>query len=124
MRSTYPVGGGRPPLSFGESMRLIVPALISVLLCGCGRETHVRNKVYSVLPQIEQDIAEGGVEQVPDAILAQLKDGGRIGAIFMEGAVGTARVGYKAGGKVTWRSMFNASAPVLAGFRTSRGFTL
>ena len=64
MRSTYPVGGGRPPLSFGESMRLIVPALISVLLCGCGRETHVRNKVYSVLPQIEQDIAEGGVEQV------------------------------------------------------------
>jgi protein-L-isoaspartate(D-aspartate) O-methyltransferase len=67
---------------------------------------------------------EGGVELVPEAILAQLKDGGRIGAIFMEGAVGTARVGYKSGGKVTWRSMFNASAPVLAGFRTARGFTL
>jgi len=63
VRSTYPVGGGRPPLSFGESMRLLVPALISVLLCGCGGETHVRNKVYSVLPQIEQDIDEGGVEQ-------------------------------------------------------------
>lgn len=67
---------------------------------------------------------EGGVEQVPEAILAQLKDGGRIGAVFMDGAVGTARVGYKAEGGVSWRSVFNASAPVLAGFRAPRGFTL
>jgi protein-L-isoaspartate(D-aspartate) O-methyltransferase len=67
---------------------------------------------------------EGGVEQVPEAILAQLKDGGRIGAIFMDGALGTARVGYKTGDSVTWRSIFNASAPVLAGFRTARGFAL
>jgi hypothetical protein len=44
-------------------MRRILPALMLVLLCGCGGETHVRNKVYSVLPQIEQDIQEGGVEQ-------------------------------------------------------------
>ncbi|MFN3390063.1 MAG: TerC family protein, partial [Allosphingosinicella sp.] len=28
---------------------------------------------------------QGGVETVPDALLAQLKDGGRIGAIFMDG---------------------------------------
>jgi protein-L-isoaspartate(D-aspartate) O-methyltransferase len=67
---------------------------------------------------------EGGVEELPAAILAQLKDGGRIGAIFMEDALGTARIGYKSGDAVTWRSIFNASAPVLAGFRTARGFTL
>ncbi len=67
---------------------------------------------------------EGGVETVPEAILAQLKEGGRIGAIFMDGAVGTARVGYKTVGRITWRSVFNASAPVLAGFRTRREFTL
>lgn len=67
---------------------------------------------------------EGGVEQVPEAILAQLKDGGRIGAVFMEGAVGTARVGYKAGDKVTWRPVFNAAAPVLGGFQAARGFAL
>ena len=48
---------------FGHSMRHLIPALMLVLLCGCGRETHVRNKVYSVLPQIEQDMQEGGVEQ-------------------------------------------------------------
>jgi hypothetical protein len=48
---------------FGRSMRYFPPALMLVLLCGCGGETHVRNKVYSILPQIEQDIREGGVEQ-------------------------------------------------------------
>jgi protein-L-isoaspartate(D-aspartate) O-methyltransferase len=67
---------------------------------------------------------EGGVELVPEALLAQLKPGGRIGAVFMDGAVGTARIGYKSESGVTWRSMFNAAAPVLAGFQKPRGFTL
>jgi protein-L-isoaspartate(D-aspartate) O-methyltransferase len=67
---------------------------------------------------------EGGVETVPQSILQQLKDGGRIGAVFMEGGVGTAKIGYKSEGRMTWRSVFNASAPVLEGFRLARGFTL
>lgn len=67
---------------------------------------------------------EGGVEEVPAAILAQLKDGGRIGAVFMDGAVGTARIGYKTGGSLTWRPVFNAAAPVLPGFARPRGFAL
>ncbi|MFN3575501.1 MAG: protein-L-isoaspartate O-methyltransferase family protein [Tabrizicola sp.] len=67
---------------------------------------------------------EGGVEVVPDAILAQLAEGGRIGAVFMEGAVGTARIGYKTSGLVTWRPVFNASAPVLPGFQAKRTFVL
>lgn len=67
---------------------------------------------------------EGGVEDMPETILAQLKDGGRIGAVFMEGAVGTARIGYKADGRVTWRPVFNASAPVLPGFQAKRSFVL
>ena len=67
---------------------------------------------------------QGGVEAIPAAILSQLKDGGRIGAILMENAVGTARIGYKAAGQVTWRSIFNAAAPVLPGFAKPRGFTL
>lgn len=67
---------------------------------------------------------EGGVETMPEAILSQLKDGGRIGAVFMEGAVGTARIGYKADGRVTWRQVFNAAAPVLPGFQAKRSFVL
>ncbi len=67
---------------------------------------------------------EGGVETVPAALLAQLKDGGRIGAIFMDGAVGTVKVGYKSGDQVTWRAVFNATAPLLDGFARPKAFVL
>lgn len=67
---------------------------------------------------------QGGVEVVPQALLDQLKEGGRIGAVFMDGALGTARIGYKIDGVVTWRQVFNASAPVLPGFAAARGFVL
>ena len=67
---------------------------------------------------------EGGVETIPETVLSQLKEGGRIGAVFMDGAVGTAKVGYKTEGRMTWRPVFNAAAPVLPGFQTTRGFTL
>ncbi|TKA94131.1 protein-L-isoaspartate O-methyltransferase [Cereibacter changlensis] len=67
---------------------------------------------------------EGGVETVPEALLAQLKDGGRIGCLFMEGALGVARIGYRIDGAMTWRSVFNASAPVLTGFALERTFAL
>lgn len=67
---------------------------------------------------------QGGVEMVPEAILAQLKDGGRIGAVFMEGALGTVKIGYKSEGRLSWRPIFNASAPVLPGFGKMRGFML
>lgn len=67
---------------------------------------------------------QGGVEVMPQAILDQLKEGGRIGAIFMEGALGVCRIGYKIDGVVTWRQAFNAAAPVLPGFAAARGFVL
>ncbi len=69
-------------------------------------------------------LLDGGVESLPAAIEAQLKEGGRLGAIFMEGALGVARVGQKLGGKVTWRFSFNATAPVLPGFEAARDFVL
>lgn len=67
---------------------------------------------------------QGGVETVPESLLHQLKDGGRIGAIFMDGALGTAMIGFKSEGGVSWRSSFNATAPVLDGFRKARAFVL
>lgn len=69
-------------------------------------------------------MVQGGVEIVPEALIAQLKDGGRIGAVFMQGALGIARIGHKANGQVTWRFSFNATAPVLRGFAATRAFTL
>lgn len=68
-------------------------------------------------------LIQGGVEQVPDSLLDQLKDGGRIGCVFMEGALGVVRIGYKIDGDITWRFAFNASAPVLPGFAKAAAFT-
>ena len=67
---------------------------------------------------------EGGIETLPQALADQLKEGGRIGAIFMEGALGIVRVGIKQGGAVDWRFSFNATAPLLPGFARARGFVL
>ena len=69
-------------------------------------------------------VVQGAVEHLPEALIAQLKDGGRIGCLFAEGANGVVRVGYKMDGAVSWRFAFNASAPVLAGFERHRAFTL
>jgi protein-L-isoaspartate(D-aspartate) O-methyltransferase len=69
-------------------------------------------------------VIEGAVEVVPDAILAQLAEGGRIASLFAEGSLGVVRIGVKGDGTVSWRSAFNAGAPVLDGFRKRRGFVL
>ncbi|MGH1424958.1 MAG: protein-L-isoaspartate O-methyltransferase family protein [Pseudooceanicola sp.] len=69
-------------------------------------------------------VVEGAVEHLPETILDQVKDGGRIGCLFMEGALGIVRVGYKIDGKFSWRFAFNASAPVVPGFERHRAFTL
>lgn len=69
-------------------------------------------------------IIEGGVEELPAAIEAQLKEGGRIGVIFQDGALGTVRVGYKLDGLINWRYSFNAGAPVLKGFAKQPSFAL
>lgn len=69
-------------------------------------------------------LIEGGVEQVPQAVLDQLAPGGRIAAIFMSGELGVARVGYAQGAALTWRFAFNATAPVLPGFAATKSFAL
>lgn len=67
---------------------------------------------------------EGGVEQVPEALTAQLKDGGRIVAIFLDGALGMVRVGHFIDGAVSWRFAFNGTAPLLPGFAAEKAFAL
>lgn len=69
-------------------------------------------------------LIEGAIQQLPDAIADQLKDGGRIAAVFMEGALGVVRIGYKIDGGITWRYAFNASAPVIPGFAKQASFAL
>lgn len=69
-------------------------------------------------------VVQGGLQDVPETLIAQLKEGGRIACLFMQGAVGEMRVGHKRDGKVSWRMVFNAGAPVLDGFQKETAFQL
>ena len=63
-------------------------------------------------------------EKLPSEIKGQLKEGGRIACLFSEGALGIARIGIKINDTITWQYLFNAGAPVLAGFEAETTFNL
>lgn len=69
-------------------------------------------------------LVDGGVNFVPDQLLEQLNDGGRIAAVFLDGQLGEARLGLKVDGQVSWRRLFNAGAPLLPGFASEKSFAL
>ena len=69
-------------------------------------------------------LIEGAVEQIPDALVDQLKPQGRIVALFSEGQLGTCKVGHKFDGRIEWRNAFTASAPLLHGFERAPTFAL
>ncbi len=69
-------------------------------------------------------LIQGAVEHVPNTVLGQLKEGGKIACLFAEGALGTVKIGYKLDGRMDWRASFNVGAPTLDGFQRHRAFTL
>lgn len=69
-------------------------------------------------------IIEGGVEEIGQELLDQLKDGGRIAAIFMRGGLGVVRIGQRSGASFAWRFSFNGAAPVVPGFAKAPAFAL
>ena len=88
----------------------------AAVLTGSMVEGSARNAPYDAIAVF------AGVEEMPQAILDQLKDGGRIVAVFMQGALGEVRLGVKAHGSVSWHMEFNATAPVLPGFARAPSF--
>jgi len=101
-----------------QSMLSVAGADNAAIMEGPLSEGAAKHGPYDVI------LIEGGVAQIPSVIADQLAEGGRIGAIFMEGALGTMRIGQKIDGAIDWRDMFNATAPVLPGFEADAGFTL
>jgi len=63
------------------------------------------------------------VEQVPDALRDQLKDGGRLVAIFADRGAGQCRVLTRAGAGFSERYIFDANAPVLPAFAKAPSFS-
>ncbi|RED51021.1 protein-L-isoaspartate O-methyltransferase family protein [Aestuariispira insulae] len=66
---------------------------------------------------------QGAVEEIPTAILDQLNEGGRMGAVIgTEGSVGRASLFWKQNGVVSDRVLFDANIKNLPGFEKPKGF--
>lgn len=67
-------------------------------------------------------VTEGAIEELPQEIADQVKDGGRIVAILQQDGSSQCRIGHKSDGNISWRFAFDASAPLLAGFEAQEEF--
>jgi protein-L-isoaspartate(D-aspartate) O-methyltransferase len=94
-------------------------------LAGAGNISLVSGPLTAGWPQgapYDAIILEGAAEVVPDALLAQLKDGGRLVAVVGAGPMGKATIYRKAAGRVSAQPLFDAAAPQLPGFAKPAAF--
>jgi protein-L-isoaspartate(D-aspartate) O-methyltransferase len=71
----------------------------------------------------DQILIDGSVEYIPDAIIDQLADGGRLGTAMIERGITRLVVGRKVGGAFGTLSIGDAGVPALPGFSRPKGFT-
>jgi protein-L-isoaspartate(D-aspartate) O-methyltransferase len=67
-------------------------------------------------------LVDGAVEILPDALTAQLADGGTLAMIVMSGSIGQGVLITKADGVLTRREVFDAETDVLPGFTRPQRF--
>ena len=80
-------------------------------------EGHARAAPY------DQILIDGAVELIPDAIVDQLADGGRLGTALIDRGVTRLVVGRKAGGAFGYISIGDAGVPALPGFSRPKEFS-
>ena len=71
----------------------------------------------------DQILIDGAVEYIPDAIVDQLADGGRLGAALIDRGITRLIVGRKAGNAFGYLSVADAGVPALPGFSRPKAFT-
>jgi protein-L-isoaspartate(D-aspartate) O-methyltransferase len=71
----------------------------------------------------DQILVDGAIEYIPDAIVAQLADGGRLGTALLDRGVARLIVGRKSGEAFGYLSVGDSAAPALPGFTKPRIFT-
>lgn len=67
-------------------------------------------------------LIHGAVEEIPEALTAQLRDGGRLVAIELKDGVGRCCVWSRSGDVIAARRAFDATSPTLEGFRRAAAF--
>jgi len=70
-----------------------------------------------------QILIDGAIEVIPDAIVDQLEEGGRLGTALFDQSVARLIVGLKTGGAFGYLSLADAGTPALPGFARPHAFT-
>ena len=71
----------------------------------------------------DQILIDGAVEVIPETIIAQLADGGRLGTAIVDRGITRLVVGRKVGGAFGYLSIADAGVPALPGFTRPKAFT-
>ena len=71
----------------------------------------------------DQILIDGAVEYIPDAIVDQLADDGRLGTALIDRGITRLIVGRKAGNAFGYLSVADAGVPALPGFSRPKAFT-
>ena len=92
-----------------------------------------KNKVSVVLGPLSEGskkgapydliLVDGAIEQIPDALVEQLAEGGRIGGAIVEQGITRLFIGRRAGGGFGFHPIADASTPRLPGFERPKAFT-
>lgn len=94
--------------------------------CGVGNVTTVCTAAAHGWPDgapYDLILVSAGSEIVPEAWLAQLADGGRLGVIVRSGPAGTARIYTRSGAATAYRTAFDAAPAVAPGLSKPKRFT-
>lgn len=104
---------------------LSTTATANLAALGCDNAAVVTGELekgYSAEAPYDLIFINGSVEEVPEALFSQLRDGGRLVAVLGYGNASTARVFLKEHGVISEASHFNTSVKPLPGFRKSKEF--
>jgi len=92
---------------------------------GAGRAKIVKGQLVEGNPAgspYDVIFINGAVQELPKPVAAQLREGGRVVAIFSEGPIGKAHFCVHRGGALSHRVAFDATVPLLARFARDRAF--
>ncbi len=78
---------------------------------------HAKGAPYDVI------LVDGAIEQVPDALIRQLAENGRLAAAVIDGGVSRLSIGYKAGAGFGLDPIMDADAVALPGFAKPKAFS-
>ena len=113
-----------------QAMGLVVTALETAPeLIALARENGIEVVVGSLeqgwakAAPYDQILIDGAVDYIPDPLVDQLANGGRLGTALVDRGITRLVVGRKAGGAFGYLSLSDAGVPVLPGFTRPKAFT-